>query len=40
MKIFHLSIEKDEIFILFRVEKVQILRVEYAIVGVRVLLKK
>ena len=35
MKIFHLSIAKGEILILFLIEKVHILRVEYAIVGVR-----
>lgn len=35
MKTFHLSIVKGEIFILFRVENVHILRVEYSIVGVR-----
>ncbi len=40
MKIFHLSTPKDEIFILYLIEKVQYLHVEYAIVGVRLLLKK
>lgn len=35
MKIFRLSTLKSEIYILFVVEKVHILRVEYAIVGVR-----